>query len=569
MNQRFSESRSPYHLYPLSSLPELSTSRQISAEHFLTLGNKYYHNYLSRLQKQDLDLAITHYKEALDLNPSLPEAHVKLASALWDKGAIALDTAIEFCETGLRLNPDYSDAHLFKGYFLRRAGRLDEAVAQFRQAIQKVAKHGSGKPRMALGRAMLQQARLSYELPALKRIGLAAQGLQQFALGCCLLPMDRSSFSVLQSAFFTDFKVFSLIGGGRVLKALGLKRMAGLLYEWSARRLPEEAIFFHLLGDLNTERDNLDGALYYYNRARELDRDNPLIDKKLGHVYNECKDSANAAKHLEKVVEAQVADFDTLYTLGQIYSDGSEYMRALYYFKELLGQSPENPYLHSNIAYILFKLEDYDGAIQEYQFAIKHGKDPVWTATVAQTLGTIYYQVKQDMDTAARIFRLACQLNPGDLECLSMLGDIYTEQGNFEQAIETYNYILSVEPDNAECHNYLGYLLWQLDKNDEAVEAYNRAIALNLDNPIAYNNLGVIYLDEKCQLKKALEMFEQAVALKPNYTLARFNVARTLEALGQTAGAAKVYTEALALNAENPELDDAEIQERLENLFQV
>ena len=150
-----------------------------------------------------------------------------------------------------------------------------------------------------------------------------------------------------------------------------------------------------------------------------------------------------------------------------------------------------------------------------------------------------------------------------------MLGDIYTEQGNFEQAIETYNYILSVEPDNAECHNYLGYLLWQLDKNDEAVEAYNRAIALNLDNPIAYNNLGVIYLDEKCQLKKALEMFEQAVALKPDYTLARFNVARTLEALGQTAGAAKVYTEALALNAENPELDDAEIQERLENLFQV
>src|SRR5205085_2602206 len=99
MNQRFSESRSPYPLYPLSSLPELSSSKQISGEHFLTLGNRHYNNYLSRLQKQDLDLAITHYKEALDLNPALPEAHVKLASALSDKGAIELDTAIEFCDT--------------------------------------------------------------------------------------------------------------------------------------------------------------------------------------------------------------------------------------------------------------------------------------------------------------------------------------------------------------------------------------------------------------------------------------------------------------------------------------
>ncbi|MCE3235268.1 MAG: hypothetical protein K0Q50_1448 [Vampirovibrio sp.] len=569
MNQRFSESQSPYYLYPLSSLPELSSSKQISAEHFLNQGNKHYNNYLARGQKRDLDLALTHYQEAFDLNPAVPQAHVKLACVLWDKGAIALDTAIEYCDTALRLDAAYSEAYLFKGYFLRRAGQLEAAHAQFRLAIQHIGKACTAKPRMALGRVLIQQANLSYELPGLKRAGMAAEGLRQFALGCCLLPMDRSAFALLQSAFITDFKIFGLIGAGKALKAVGLKGLASGLYVWAGKKMPQEPIFFHLLGDLNTEKDNLDGALYYYNRACELDAENPVIHKKLGQVYNECKDTANAARNLEKVVAAEAADFDTYYTLAQIYSDGAEYMRALYYFKELLNQSPENPYLHSNIAYVLFRLEDYDGAIQEYQLAIKHGKDSIWTATVAQTLGTIYYQLKQDTDAAARIFRLACQLNPDDLECLSMLGDIYTEQGNFEQAIEAYRYILSVEPDNAECYNYLGYLLWQLDKNDEAVDAYNKAISLSLDNPIAYNNLGVIYLDEKCQPQKALEMFGQAVSLKPDYTLACFNVARSLEALGLTAEAAKGYTEALSLNAENPELSDDEIRERLENLFQV
>lgn len=569
MNQSFPEPQSSSYLYPLSSLPELSPTQQISAEYFLTLGNRHYNNYLSRAQKQDLDLAITHFKEALDMNPAIAEVHVKLASALLDRGMIPLETAIEYCDNGLRLNPNYGDAHLFKGYFLRRAGKLEEAVSQFQLAIGKIGKRQSSKARMALGRVLIQRANLSYELPVVGRMLMGMQGFRELAVGCCLLPLDRPTFAMLQGAFITDVQVLSLIGAGRVAKSFGLAGVTSSLYEWAGRVLPQEAIFFHLLGDLHTEKDNLDGALYFYQRARELEPENPLLHKKLGHVYNECKDTANAAKSLEKVVEADAADFDTYYALAQIYSDQANYMRALYYFKQLLAQSPDNPYLHSNIAYILFKMEDYDGAIQEYQSAVKHGKDPVWTATVAQTLGTIYYQVKQDLESASRIYRLACQLDPSDLDCLSMLGDIYTEQGNFEAAIETYRYIISVEPDNAECYNYLGYLLWQLDKNDEAIEAYQKAIELHGENPIAYNNLGVIYLDEKCQLPMALEMFQRALSQKPDYTLACFNVARTLEAMGRTAEAAKGYSHALTLNAQNTELSSDEISERLEHLFQV
>lgn len=557
-------------LFSLSSLPELSSTRQVSAEHFLTLGNRHYNDYLARTMKRDLDMAISSYRQALDMNPGLPEAHVKLASALWERGVISLELALEYCDTGLLLNPDFSEAHLFKGYFLRRSGRLDEALHHFRQAIAtKEAGQSSAKARMALGQTMLQKARFAYELPQKHRFSLVGQGVRHFLVGCLQLPSDKNAFRLMRNALCADLQIFSLLGLGRFLKSVGLKGASGQLYKWSARLMPGEPIFHHLLGDLHVERDNLDGALYCYTRAQELDPDNTLIHKKLGHTYHECKDSANAARSLEKVVEADAADYETLYTLAQVYSDQAEYMRALYYYKELLNQDVENAYIHSNMAYVLFKLGDYDGAIQEYQTAVKLGKDPVWTATVAQTLGTIYYQVKQDLEAAARMFQMAAQLDPGDMDCLSMLGDVYTEQGNFEAAIKTYRYILGVEPDNAECHNYLGYLLWQMDKNDEAIDSYNQALALNPENPIAYNNLGVIYLDEKCQLQTALQMFSKAFEQKPDYTLACFNIARTREALGQTADAAKGYAQALALNTENQELSDLEIQERLDNLFQV
>jgi tetratricopeptide (TPR) repeat protein len=571
MNQPFSpephsflESSAPH------GWPELSATTLLSAEHFIQMGNRHYHSFLLRGQKIDLERAANHFKEALAMHPAMAEAHVKLASVLWELESISLELAIDYCDTGIRLNPAYREGYLYKGYFLCRADRHDEAVLEFQRAITAVGPaSGAAKAHLALGRVRIQQANAAGELSATQRMALTLSGLQQFAWGCCLLPLDQSVRKTLKNALFTDMQVFSLIGGARLMKAVGLRFGARAIYRWANHHLPEEAIFSHLLGDLYMETDDIEPAIQSYNQAKSLEPGNALLLKKLGQAYYRNQDADNAVKNLEQVVDTTQSDFDTLYALGRIHSDQSEYLRSLYYFKELLAQDTENPYLHSNVAYLLFKMEDYDGAVVAYQDAIRYGKDPIWTATVAQTLGTIYYQIQQDLEAAARVFGLAYQLDPTDLECLSMLGDIYTEQGNFETAIEVYQHILRFDPRNAECYNYMGYLLWQMDKNDDAIEAYRTAIELSGDNPIAYNNLGVIYLDEKCRPDSAQTMFEQALVCKPDYTLARFNVGRTLEALGKTADAAKSYSMAMRLNEINQELDMEEIKERLDNLFQV
>lgn len=570
MNHSFSEPQ-PFEPHPLQPArhAEPSQNKQISADYYLKLGNRHYNNYLTRSLKRDLDLAIDHYRQALEMNPNLAEAYVKMASALWDKGGIPLETAIDYCQKALSLNEASSEAHLFLGYFLRKAGKLEEAMDEFTRAIRTAGKTAPAKAKMALGRVKIQKASLGFELPVLDRLALTADGIREFAAGCLMLPGDRNAFQVLKGALLADASIFALLGLGRTCKTVGLRGLTVKLYEWATVRMPNEPIFFHLLGDLYSEKKKVDAAIYYYNRTQELEPDNIAVHKKLGKAYSQCNDSANAARSLEKVVEAEAHDFDTMYMLAQIYTERHEYIRSLYYFKELVLLAPENPYIHSNMAYILFKLEDYDGAIQEYQAAVNFGEDPIWTATVAQTLGTIYYQIKQDHDAAVAMFQLAFELDDTNLDCLTMLGDIYTEQGNYEAAINAYRHIISHEPDNADCYNYLGYLLWQLDKNDEAILAYEKAIRLNPDNPIAYNNMGVIFLDEKCLPLKALEMFSRAYALKGDYTLACFNVGRTYEAMGRIAEAAKTYTEALNLNAENTELGDEEILERLERLFET
>ncbi|MEB3288003.1 MAG: tetratricopeptide repeat protein [Vampirovibrionales bacterium] len=575
---------------------------QESAEYFLKLGNRHYDGFLTRSASRDLDIAINCYRKALENNPSLAEGYVKLASALFDKGEMNVETAIQYCQTALSMNPELGEANLYLGYFLGQAGQMDAAIKTFKAVIEKSPK-GSPRPRMAYGRLLMQKAlgkpelqksytdaartkaaKANIKTPSLfKRLQWGVQGATQLSIGLMQLPSDAYAFNVFKTALISDVQLYGLLSLAQASRRLGLAATSMWLLDYGCQKLPEEAVFFHKLGDFYRSRRQSDTAIYYYQRAQELEPDNAQLLKKLAGLYLDHQDVDNAIACYEKALTHSEArqstsaknDIDISYQLARLLTDKGEYLKALFYFKEIAkseDQHPrqgQNPYLHSNMAYVLFKLEDYDGAIQEYRKAVQNGDDPVWTATVAQTLGTLYHQVKRNPQAALEMFQLAYDLDPENLDCIAQLADLYIEQGHYESAIGAYQYLLSYEPENADCYSTIGYLLWQLDKNEEAIDAYHKSLQYKPSNPIAYNNLGVIYLDEYCRPEKAREMFHKAFEQNPDYTLACFNQGRAHEALGDTAIAAKFYSHALAMNKEFAELEEEDILSRIDGLFRV
>ncbi|MBX2860375.1 MAG: tetratricopeptide repeat protein [Vampirovibrio sp.] len=551
----------------LNESPGTAAARKNALEH-LSQGNNLYNNFLSRSKSKDLDSAISHFRQALELDPNLAEGYVRLASALWDKGEINIEAALQYCQTAIHINPASPDGHLLMGYFLRKAGQLDQAMIYFETAILK-APFQSSKARIALGSTLIHQSANNEQKPAIARAWDTGRGLLQFGLGLMLLPMDQKTSRLIQHALTLDVSIYGVLFAGHGLKFLRLNRLNKKLIQLACTRMPDEPVFFHVLGDQETQGKNPDAAVYYYTRAVELDTINPSLYRKLYGAYIACQDKPNATRCLEKLVEYDPHDADTLYRLGQLHSEEKNYIRALYYYKECLRLSPENPYVHSNLAYIMCKLEDYDGAIEEYHQAIAFSHDPLWTSTVAQTLGTLYYQIRQDYPMATDLFRTACQLDPENLDSWVTLADLYFHLGNLEQSLQIYEQILQKESGNAECYNYMGYLLWQMGRNEDATQAYQEAIQLDPTSHIAYNNLGVIYLDEWGDVEEALTLFEKAIALKSDYTLACFNVGRCLELIGERTDAAKTYSRAKDLNMLNPELTEEEIEDRISELFQL
>jgi len=81
----------------------------------------------------DIDGAITHYRQALDLRPSYGEAHYNLGRLLVQKGQV--DEAVTHYEKALEINPADAEAHNNLGAALFASGRVAEAIAHYRKAL--------------------------------------------------------------------------------------------------------------------------------------------------------------------------------------------------------------------------------------------------------------------------------------------------------------------------------------------------------------------------------------------------------------------------------------------------
>jgi tetratricopeptide (TPR) repeat protein len=83
--------------------------------------------------------------------PDYPEAHNNLGNALKDQGR--LDEAVACYREALRLQPNYAVAHSNLGVALMEQGQLAEAAASYRQAVRL--RPGLAQAHFNLGTALL------------------------------------------------------------------------------------------------------------------------------------------------------------------------------------------------------------------------------------------------------------------------------------------------------------------------------------------------------------------------------------------------------------------------------
>lgn len=89
-----------------------------------------------------------------------------------------------------------------------------------------------------------------------------------------------------------------------------------------------------------------------------------------------------------------------------------EYAEALRHYQEALVQEPDNPKIHYNIGRVLYRMQEYDEAISEFQLGFLE-KDRDFHADVFYNIGNTQFR-KGQLDAAIEAYKMSLLADPKD-----------------------------------------------------------------------------------------------------------------------------------------------------------
>ncbi|MGN6515417.1 MAG: tetratricopeptide repeat protein [Rhizomicrobium sp.] len=152
-----------------------------------------------------------------------------------------------------------------------------------------------------------------------------------------------------------------------------------------------------------------------------------------------------------------------------------------------------------------------------------------------------------DFSRAARLYRSVLKSAPRHFGAAHMLGAVYLQQREYDDAVRQIRRALQIDPDSPEARNNLGTALKNAARLDEALAEYDRALALRPDYPHCLCN-SANALSLLGRSAEAIARYDRAIQLRPDYAEACFNRGRVLEGLQRWKEAEASYRKAIELD---------------------
>ncbi len=219
-----------------------------------------------------------------------------------------------------------------------------------------------------------------------------------------------------------------------------------------------------------------DDALKKLQAAHATDPTNPEIAKDLGHAYLHSGDLAKALELYDRA-EALGADYvDIHYNRGIILLNERRFDRALQLFSEII----ESP---------------FDFKAGRFYLGILFEDKNIFLAECHLYVGLIHKE-RKEYDKAIAHFQQSIQLNANQVSACHNLADLYLQLKRYTDAIEQYHKVMKLSPMGEEmidAHLNLGIAYFENGQIDEAIKQFNWVVSRDPGNPAAIHNLNLIY----------------------------------------------------------------------------
>ncbi|MBI5330822.1 MAG: PEP-CTERM system TPR-repeat protein PrsT [Betaproteobacteria bacterium] len=402
--------------------------------------------------------------------------------------------AREHLQQALRLRSDFVTGALNLAFLELREKRPAEARAALDRLIEK----HPGNLEALLGRAAIEAA--------LGQDKLYEKWLEKAATAAPASPVPQQR---LAQHFLRTRNLNKAMLAAKSLQAIA----------------PDDPDTLRLLANIHIASGDDESAVQHLNRVTSLEpqSSNALID--LANVQSTLGKARDARTNYEKAVTLNPAALKARAGLIRIDIQERKFDQALVRARELAGKFPSAPDGHVLAGDVLMWMERYAEAAQAYEAGLKLQKSgPIVISLMKALRGA------GKSDQALHALVRWVEQSPDDDSARMHLAAIQREDGNPQDAVKHYEYILKRNPEHGLALNEMALALQKL-KDARAQSIAEQAYKV-LPTPATADTLAGILL-EKGNASKALELLERVITTSRPKPETRLRYARALSATGQ------------------------------------
>jgi len=503
---------------------------------------------------QRSNLSVDNYKQALSIDSSSPELHLKFARALQDIGQdeiavkefnIALNTCTEDKKEEIlkdlesiwiekiKANRTDAAAHMNLGVVLQKKGDLDGALTEYK--IAESIEPNNVTTRLNLG--TLFQAKKKY-ITALRAYDTILQVkpdhiLAHYYKGTALKEMNRLDEAINEFQY--------------------------ILRKDSKNKMAKDALFETVM--LFPDRNNTVNTLSIFARNNPED---PISQYKLAFYLHSINRPDEAITYYHKTIKADPSYTDAYLNIAKIYQEQNKEELAISVLKNALEKMPENKKITDMIALIeseaatlryhnalqMHTKGQYEEAINEYRKIIEISEPD---SDLYVNLGAAY-QALNDNKQAIAAYEKAVNINESNSTAYYYLGTAYFQEEQYEKALKTYQKALAIDPKNENIKQAIkssqqvmtakllekGISEYNGGKYKEALLTLNTALITSPDNADIYYQRGMVY-DTMQKYPLAISDYENAVKYNTELIMAFYALAVDYDTLKNYPMAKKYY----------------------------
>lgn len=205
-------------------------------------------------------------------------------------------------------------------------------------------------------------------------------------------------------------------------------------------------------------------------------------------------------------------------------------------FRKMLTLNPQIPELHCNLGAINTQLNDLKAAVANYRRALQIKPD---MALAHFNLGALLQQQNQ-LKAAGQHYQKAVELQPDHFQAWGNWGTILQLNGDLTSAAHCYHKVLELQSD-ARSHFNLGTVRYAQGDHQAAIDAFEQAVTLDPEFADAWNDLGETYRD-RGEMETAVRHYRHALKVNPLHARANYNLGESYCMGGQLEQAVPYFT---------------------------